>query len=141
MLLFDPFTPFESWGGRTATRAAFMPAADVSVSQHDVVLTMDLPGLTAGDVEIEMLDGDLVVRGERKRPELPEDSRWVHAERGFGAFERRIKLPGGVDADAVTASMADGVLSLIVPKPDRMRPRTIAIGSAAERRELETTAA
>ena len=141
MLLFDPFAPFESYVTRAGGRTSFMPAADISVSENDVVLTMDLPGLTAEDLEIEMHDGHLIVRGERRRPELAESSRWVHAERTFGAFERRVKLPDGVDPDAITASMADGVLSLIVPKPERMKPRTIRIGAGAERREIETTAA
>ena len=141
MLLFDPFAPFDSFVPRASGRAAFVPAADISVSQNDLVLTMDLPGLTADDLEIELHDGDLVVCGERRRPQLQEESRWVHAERTFGAFERRVKLPDGIDPDAITASMADGVLSLIVPKPERMKPRTIAIGTTDGRREIETTAA
>ncbi len=141
MFLFDPFAPFDAYVSR-ATRAAFLPHADLSVSEHDMVLTMDLPGLTADDLDIQLLDGHLVVRGERKRPEPAEGSRWVHAERGFGAFERRVKLPDGIDPDAITASMTDGVLSLIVPKPERMKPRTIEIGSGStERRELETATA
>ncbi len=143
MFLFDPFAPFDSYVSR-AGRAAFLPHADVSVGEHDMVLTMDLPGLTAEDLDIQLLDGHLVVRGERKRPDLAEGSRWVHAERTFGAFERRVKLPDGVDPEAITASMTDGVLSLIVPKPERMKPRTIEIGTGSgstERRELETATA
>ena len=141
MLLFDPFAPFDPLVSRTAARAGFLPAADIAVSEHDMVLTMDLPGLRTEDLEIEMLDGELVVRGERKRPELPEGARWGHAERTFGAFERRIRLPEGIDPDKVTASMTDGVLSLTVPKPERMKPKTISIGSGSERRELETATA
>lgn len=96
---------------------------------------MDLPGLTADDLTIEVLDGDLSVRGERKRPEIAEGARWAHVERTFGAFERRVKLPEGVDPDAITASMTDGVLSLIVPKPEPKKPRTVEIQSS-EQREL-----
>ena len=142
MLLFDPFAPFESYVTRAAPRtAAFVPPADLAVSENDMVLTMDLPGMTTADLEIEFLEGELVVRGERRRPELGEGSTWAHAERTFGAFERRIRLPEGIDADAITASMTDGVLSLIVPQPERMKPRTIRIGAGSERRELETAAA
>ncbi len=127
MLLFD--------------RAAFLPAVDITVGEHDLVMTLDVPGVAADSLEIQLLDGDLVVRGERKRPELAEGTTWVHHERGFGAFERRVRLPDGVDADAITASLQDGVLSLIVPKPERMKPKTIAIAATEERRELETTTA
>jgi HSP20 family protein len=139
MLMFDPFT-FDSFL-RTPAQRGFLPAADIVVSDHDTVLTMDLPGLTTEDLQIEVLDRELIVRGERKRPELSEGSRWALNERAFGSFERRIRLAEGVDPDAITASMADGVLSLIVPKPEASKPRTIEIGSGTQQRELETSAA
>jgi HSP20 family protein len=137
MLWNDPFALFTT----QVNRAAFLPPADVTVSEDDMVLTMDLPGLTADDLEIELVDGSLSVRGERKRPEVAEGTSWAHNERAFGRFERRVKLPDGVDPDKVTASMDNGVLSLIVPKPDKMIPRTISIGSGSEQRQLETSAA
>ena len=136
MLWTDAFTPFSAHLPRGQ---AFLPAADVTVSEGDVVLTLDLPGLTAEDLQIEVLDGHLAVRGERKRPELAEGTRWAHSERGFGRFERRITLPEGVDPDRITASFDNGVLSLIVPKPERMLPRTIEIGGASDQRHLETS--
>ena len=136
-MLFDPFgTMFGSVG-----RAGFFPAVDVTVGEHDLVLTMDLPGFTTDDVQIELLDDHLVLRGERKRPQVAEGSRWALTERPFGSFERRIRLPQGVDPDAVTASMDNGVLSLIVPKPEVLKPRTIAIGSPTRQRELEPSTA
>ena len=135
MLWTEAFTPF-TW---QLGRAAFQPPADVTVSDTDVVLTLDLPGLTADDIQIEVVDGYLAVRGERRRPELPDGSRAAHLERAYGKFERRVTLPDGVDPDAITATMDNGVLSLIVPKPDRMVRRTIAIGGG--QRELETSTA
>jgi len=137
MLWSDPFAPFAA----QLTRAPFMPSVDVTVGDGDLVLTMDVPGLGADDVSIEFEDGYLLVRGERKRPEVPEGTSWVHAERAFGKFERVVKVPAGVDPDRVTASLADGVLSLIVPKPARMKPRTIAIASGSQDRELEAATA
>jgi HSP20 family protein len=138
MLWNDPFTPLVTQLTRTA---AFLPAADVTVSDGDLVVTMDLPGLTAEDLSIELLDGYLVVRGERTRPELADGTTLAHGERTYGRFERRIKVPEGVDPDAITASMTDGVLSVIVPKPEHVKPKTIAIGSGNEQRELEPAAA
>ena len=139
MLFFpDPFQPLvgQLGGGR-----AFAPPVDVTVSDGDLVLTMDVPGLTGDDLSIELADGYLFVRGERKRPELAEGSSFAHRERAFGRFERSIKLPGGVDGDAIMATVDHGVLSLIVPKPERLKPKTIAIGSGAQQKQLETTAA
>jgi HSP20 family protein len=134
MMLFDPFAPLFPRTG------AFLAPLDVTVGERDVVLTFDLPGLKADDLDIQVLDRELVLRGQRERPALAEGSVWTHAERPFGAFERRIQLPDGVDADAITASMDAGVLSLIVPKPERLTPKSIQIGGA-EQRELETTTA
>ncbi len=139
MLMFDPFT-LDSFF-RTPGARGFVPASDVVVGENDTVITMDLPGLTTESLQVEAVDGELVVRGERKRPEFPETSRWALNERAFGAFERRIRLPEGLDPDAITASMADGVLSLIIPKPEEKKPRTIAIGAADRQRELETATA
>jgi len=85
---------------------------------------------------IELLDGFLVVRGERKA--VAGDG-LAHRERAFGAFERRIKVPDGVDPEAITASMDNGVLSLIVPKPERLRPKAIAISGGDQQRELATS--
>lgn len=135
MLFDDPFAPFVSQLTRTA---AFVPPADLTVSDGDLVLTMDVPGLRVEDLTIELQDGYLTVRGERSRPQVPDGTEWVHTERAWGRFERRIKVPEGVDPDAITASMTNGVLSLIVPKPERMKPKTIAIAGDSEQRQLET---
>jgi HSP20 family protein len=134
MLLFDPFARFDMLAG--ARRPGFLPAVDVAVSENDLVLTMDLPGMTPDDLDVQILEEELVVSGERPRPELTEGSGWAHAERGFGRFERRIRLPQGIDPDAVTASMDHGVLSLIVPKPERSKPRRLEISTGSEQAAL-----
>jgi len=136
--LFDPFAPLFP---QLSHGTAFSAPADVLVGENDLVLTMDLPGLTADDLEIELLEGYLTVRGERPRPDVGEDKSFVHTERPFGRFERRIKVPEGVDPDKILARMDNGVLSLIVPKPERLKPKTIAIGTSGEQRELETATA
>ncbi|WP_217915311.1 Hsp20/alpha crystallin family protein [Miltoncostaea marina] len=133
MLWTEAFTPLLT---QVARPAAFAPPADVTIGDGDVVITMDLPGLRAEDVSIDMIDGYLRVSGERRRPEVADGASWAHGERAFGRFERRLRLPDGVDPDAITASMSDGVLSLIVPKPQRLRRRTIPIGTDADARAL-----
>ena len=138
MLFNDPFALLTS---QLTRPAVFVPAADVAVSDDDLVLTMDLPGFTVDDVSIEVQDTVLTVRGERKRPEVSDGTSYVHVERPSGAFERRILVPKGVDPDRITASLADGVLSLIVPKPERLKPKAITIGTGNEHKQLETAAA
>ena len=134
-LVFDPFAPLFTRAG------AVKPPADVIVGESDLLLTMDLPGLTANDLDIELLDGYLSVRGERRRPEVGEGKAFARSERPFGRFERRLRVPEGVDPDSILARMDNGVLSLIVPKPERLKPKSIAIGTGSEQRELETVTA
>jgi HSP20 family protein len=136
MLFSDAFLPLTSMA-----RTAYLPPVDVTVSEGDLVLAFDVPGLTADDLSIELHGGELIVRGERRRPQVADGTQWAHAERGFGKFERRIRVPEGVDPDAMTASLDNGVLSLIVPKPERLKPRSITIGTGEGQRELETTTA
>lgn len=103
-----------------------------------VTVTMDLPGMTADDVAIELREDVLTVKGERPLPyetQTDGDQRvWRRLERGFGEFERVLRLPAGLDPDEITASMSDGVLTLRIPKPQQQRPRRIqiAVGSGAE---------
>jgi len=139
-MLFGTFFPFDATP-QTAGRVAFVPSADLTVSHSDMVLTVDLPGLTAGDLDIEVIDGLLTIRGQRTRGEVPEGTQALLVERGFGPFERRVQLPRGVDLEAITASMDAGVLTLVVPKPEALKPKTIAVGSGAQERALETAAA
>lgn len=81
----------------------------------------------------------LTVRGERTRPAVAEGTAYIYAQRPVGGFEHRIRIPQGVDPAGITASMRNGVLSLIVPTPEPPKPKRIAIGSgsAAGDRRLE----
>jgi HSP20 family protein len=107
----------------------FQPPVDVTVSDRDLVLTMDVPGLTAEDLSIELVGGQLVVRGERLPAFPPLGSRFARRERAFGRFERAIDIPDEVDADGITVSVDHGVLSLIAPRPKRPQRRSVALDS------------
>ena len=130
--------------GRAGAANAFVPAADVLVTEEDVTVHMDVPGLTADSLEVELQDDVLTVRGERALPYGTEGTAaWQRIERGFGRFERTLRVPRGLDPDAIEASLADGVLTLRIPKPERLKPRRVEIspGREAEQRELTGTAA
>lgn len=134
MLWTDPFAPLLTQFTR---QAGFLPVGDLAVSDTELVLALDLPGLTPEDLSIEVQGTQLTVSGERKRPAAEEGASYLYAQRRFGGFEYRVQIPEGVDPESITASMENGVLSLIVPKPEPLQPKRIAIGSQQE--ELGTT--
>ncbi len=119
-----------------ATRAAAVPM-DVYAEGDDYVLEVAVPGIDPNSVDVQVLGNQITVSGEYAA--APEGRQYLHRERGVGRFERRIKLPDGVDPNAITASLDNGVLSLIVPKPERMKPKAIAIASGNDHKQLETS--
>jgi HSP20 family protein len=122
-----------------------MPPADVLVTDDDVTVYMDVPGVGADKLEIELENDMLSVRGERPYPyETSDGDRvWRRIERSFGRFEREIRVPRGLDPEAIEASLVDGVLTLRIPKPEPLKPRRIEIkqgaGAGNGQRELEGT--
>jgi HSP20 family protein len=141
--LFDLQRDFNRFAG-TGIRP-FVPAADVLVTDEDVTVHMDVPGLSADNLEIELENDVLTIRGERPVPYAPQTNgnggtawQWQHVERSFGRFERTLRVPAGLDPEAIEASVTDGVLTLRLPKPEALKPRRIQINAAGrETRELE----
>ena len=110
----------------------WLPAMDLVESGDHYVLTADLPGLTEADVEIEVSDRVLTVSGERKSTHETTERGYHRVERAVGSFKRTVTLPEGVDAQAVTASFANGVLEVSIPKPVQAQPHKVAIGAGAQ---------
>lgn len=132
-MLVEPFAPWlrelSQAVQNQATAGAFVPPADLLVGKDGVSVYMDVPGLRADDLEIELENDVLAVRGERPYPYSREDDAPVaqRIERGFGRFERSLRVPGGLDPDAIDASLADGVLRLNIPKPQTPSAKRIQI--------------
>ena len=125
--------------GRGALRS-FLPPADVTVTEEQVTVVMDVPGLKASELDVELLGDRLTVRGERPFPQDGEpDNRpsWRRFERGFGRFERVVQVPEGLDPEGIVASLADGVLTLVIPMPEARKPHRIEILGADEQHVIE----
>lgn len=141
-LFFEPFAPLFDLSRQMPVNA-FAPAADVVVTDDDVTVVMDVPGLTADDVTIELEEDVLTVRGERPLPYKSDEQQgkvWQRVERGFGKFERVLSLPSGLDPDAISASLSDGVLTLHIPKPEERKPRRVQIATGSKTETIEATA-
>ncbi len=112
--LFDEMI-HRPWGVAREARG-WNPSVDLYETADAFVLEADLPGVKEEDVKVEVLNGDLVLQGQRF---LDEDHRHEHfhiMERSSGFFIRQIKLPAPVDKHGVQAGFKDGVLRVILPK-------------------------
>lgn len=125
-----------------STAGAFVPPADLLVDDDGVTVHMDVPGLRPDNLDIELENDTLTVRGERPFPYAAEEGHGGlrRIERGFGRFERSLRVPGGLNPDAVQASLSDGVLTLRIPKPETARPRRIEIKAEANGHREEVPA-
>jgi HSP20 family protein len=123
--LFDTFFGQSDRGARR-----WVPPMDLVEADDHFVLKADLPGLTDGDVAIEVQDGTLRISGERKDEHEQRERGWYRVERSFGSFSRSLTLPDGVDPDGIKAEFHDGVLEVRIPKPEERKPRRIAISSS-----------
>ena len=133
------------FAGATAA-GGFFPPADVLVTDEDVTVHMDVPGVPRDNLEIELEDDVLTIRGERPDPYETQDGgrTWRRIEREFGRFERDIRVPKRLEPDSIDASLADGVLTLRIRKPEPLKPRRIEIGTGRSdegQRQLEGASA
>jgi HSP20 family protein len=95
---------------------AWMPKIDVKASGDDIVVLAELPGVSPDDVEVEVTDNVLTIKGERKASLDEKDESWLLCETCYGAFERTIALPEGIDPSSIEAGFENGVLAIRVPK-------------------------
>jgi len=115
----------------TATQSkAFEPAIDVRVDEEAIVLVCDVPGVRREDLEITLENRVLTIKGARKFDGKVREH--VILGRAHGSFSRAFTLPGSIDEEHLTAELADGVLTVRVPKHPKAQPRKIAISGAKQ---------
>ena len=131
--LFDAFFGNR---GEQQTRS-WVPAIDLVEAEDHFVLKADLPGLSEEDVSIEVQDGTLRISGERKAEHESHERGWYRIERSYGAFNRSLTLPEGVDAERISANFDRGVLEVRIPKPEERKPRRVAISVGNEPATIE----
>ncbi len=130
--LFDEFLSGVNGGfgliePRTAGPMLFVPPIDMKESDSGLVVEVEVPGFKSGDVDVQIEDGVLVLRGERKQEKEEKTKQWHRSERFYGKFERRIALPEYADPQKVDASCKEGVLSVTLGKRPDVKPKAISI--------------
>jgi len=118
--------------GRPQTRAfqeiaEWLPAVDVAGTKGEIVVTVEIPGMEAKDIDISLNEGILTIKGEKKQEKEEKEQNYYLIERRYGTFVRSIPLPRGVESDRVTASYKDGVLKITLPKSEEAKKKEIKI--------------
>ncbi|MCC6397616.1 MAG: Hsp20/alpha crystallin family protein [Bacteroidetes bacterium] len=109
------------------SRATRGPLMNLVESEKESILEMELPGVSKEDLRISLEKDVLTITGERKAQGIPEDAKWIRSESVSGKFQRSISLPHPVDPKAIAAELKNGILRVVLPKGEEMRPREIAI--------------
>ena len=107
----------------------WMPRVDIHEEAHQFVIYADIPGVDPQAIEVQMDKGLLTIKGERNAESTSETERYSRVERMHGSFHRRFALPDSADAEGITASGANGVLRIVIPKKPESTPRRIQVGS------------
>lgn len=112
--------------GQVAT-SDWVPAVDIREDNERYVIHADVPGVNSSDIEVDMVDGVLSIKGQRKSESEEEREGYKRMERVRGSFYRRFSLPDTVDADGISARVRDGVLEIVIPKQEKLQPRRIQV--------------
>ncbi len=124
------FQPLRNVGERIA--GFFAPSADAATTGEHYEINVELPGVAAADVDVEIHDGVLTVKGEKRTEREEKGKTYFFSERAYGSFRRTFRLPPDIRADDITADFKDGVLTLRVPKagPQKEAAKKIEIRAA-----------
>jgi len=123
--LFESLEPLHTWRVER-----LFPPLNLCDAGDRYILTAQLPGVLPEDVDLSITGETLTVRGDRKRPEGVADESYRRQERVFGRWTRTVTLPDRVDSGQVSASFAQGILTVMIPKAESARPRHIAVSAA-----------
>ncbi len=124
-IINSTLVPFPA--GNRSERSGRFSSLSVKDSGEQLHVSLELPGLSKQDVSVNVNNDILTISGERKQPEKKENEQWIRNEIRYGKFERTITLPYSVDVEKVSASHENGILSIILPKHEKAKPKQISI--------------
>ena len=117
-----------SWSLRGAEAEEMIgPAVDVFEEKDDIVVKAELPGMNKEDVEVNLSDHSLTIKGQKKKEEEVEEENYYSCERSYGSFLRTLELPADVHSDKVKASFKNGVLEIRLPKTEEAKRKEIQV--------------
>lgn len=113
--------------GDNSTLTAWAPSVDVYETENELVIKADLPEVPQKDLDVRIENNMLTIRGERKFEQSVKEESYLRMERSYGSFSRSFSLPNTVDAQAIKAQYAEGVLTVTLPKRAESKPKQVKI--------------
>ncbi len=134
MMPLRPGFAFPSLPERPLLDAMLRPRLDVSGTEKEYLVAVELPGVDEKNVRLELHNDTLVIRGEKKHETESEEKGYYRMERSYGSFERVLALPKDVDTAGIRAAHKDGVLTITLPRTANApaESRTIPIGKEGQ---------
>jgi HSP20 family protein len=114
------------WSGELG-RELIRPALDIYEEDDNIVVAAELPGMTKDDIEVDVSDSHLTLKGEKKKDAKIEEEDYFACERSYGAFHRSVELPVEVQADKVTACFKNGILEIRLRKTEEAKTKEIKV--------------
>jgi HSP20 family protein len=114
-------------GAEEVAPGAWVPPIDIHETPESLVLKAELPGLKREDISIELQDGTLILKGEKRFARDVNEENYRRIERTYGAFQRSFTLPGIIKQDGVKAKFNDGILEITLPKAEEAKPRQVKV--------------
>jgi HSP20 family protein len=119
----------ESFSGRVSDSAGagVFPLINLTENKDNYYVRAELPGVITNDLDVKVTENTLTISGTRKIAAESEEARYHRREREAGKFSRAISMPGNIESDRVEASLHNGVLTVVIPKAAKSKPRQITI--------------
>jgi HSP20 family protein len=141
LIKWDPFRELNTLYGRLggfpvkdwelpASMTAWNPSVDIFENDNEIVVKAELPGVSAKDIDVRLENNILTLKGERRFAKEAKEENYHRIEREYGTFSRSFSLPTAVNGDKVAAEYKDGVLKIVLPKKEEIKPKPIKVEAA-----------
>jgi HSP20 family protein len=126
LIKWDPFRGFNT----AMSTTSWNPSVDIFETDNDVVVKAELPGMDPKSIDVRLENNVLLLKGERHFEKETKEENYHRIEREYGSFSRAFSLPMAVKEDNITAEYKDGILRVVLPKKEELKPKTIKIEAA-----------
>ena len=125
--LFEDAIARFRYSGEGGEADAWSPSVDILETEGEIILAAELPGLTKGDIDVQVVENELTIQGERTLARELQEENYHRIERNYGRFRRHFTLPVSVRKEQISATYEQGILRVVLPKADASRPVNLRV--------------